>query len=129
MKRQSRKASLMLCKLGLERPGLPVQFPPGGVDYRLFGPRNHFRAIFIKCINGKVFHHVAEEIFLGPSAEEARRVLRAQLAVSRADQARLMPAGGQLAKLTDPQALLAAADPRTHLRQFYRHDLATRHRA
>ena len=74
VKRQGCKASLTLRQLALDGPGLPVQFPPGRVDYRPCGPRNRFRSVFTKCINSKVFHHVAEEVFLGPSAEEGRRI-------------------------------------------------------
>src|SRR5881409_41558 len=39
-----------------------------------------------------------------------------------------MTTGGQLTNLTNPQAIFAAADPGTHLRQLHRHDLAARHR-
>ena len=74
-----------------------------------------------------MFHHVAEKVFLGPSAEEPARILQAQLAVGGADQARLMPAAGQLANLADPQTLAPIADPGAHLGQLHRQDFAAGH--
>ena len=49
------------------------------VDHRPLGLRNLLRAVLVKQINGKVLHHVAEEVFLGPSTEQSNRILAAPI--------------------------------------------------
>ena len=71
-----------------------------------------------------MFHHVAEEVFLGPSTEQPDRILQRRLAEDRADQADLVPTLGQLADLPHPEPALPVADPRPSLGQFQRHPLA-----
>ena len=128
MQRQRGEAGLAVSQLGLDRARLAVQFPPRGVDHGPLGLRNLLRAILVKQINGKVFHHVAEEVFLGPSTEHRRRILERELAVSRADQADLMPTLGQLANFSYPEPALRVADPRAPLCQLQRNLFAARQR-
>ena len=71
-----------------------------------------------------MLHRVAEEVFLRPSTEQPRRVPHSRLAVSRADQARLVTGGGELANLSHPQASAAVADPRAPFGQVQRGRLA-----
>src|SRR3974390_2692960 len=113
-----------MSQLGFDRPFPPVQFSPLGVDHGPLGLRNLLRAILVKQVNGKVFHHVAEEVFLRPSAEQTSRVPHRRSAKSRADQADLMPTGGQLADLPHPQPALAVSDPTAPLGKLKR-DLLT----
>ena len=106
MQRQGGEAGLPMGQLGFDRSPLAVQFPPLGVDHRPLGLRNLLRAILVKQINGKVLHHVAEEVFLGPSTEQPSRIPHPRLAEGRADQAHLVPTGGQLADLPHPEPVL-----------------------
>src|SRR5262249_15565078 len=120
--------SLSVGQLGLHRALLAIQFPPPRVDYRPLGLRNFLGCILAKQINGKVFHHVVEEVFLRPATEQSGRIYRCRIAEGRADEAYLVPAGSQLANLAHPEAALLVADPRPSLGQFQRNLLTSRQR-
>ncbi len=88
------KASLLMGQLGFDRASPVVQLSPLGVDHRTLGLRNLLRAILVKQVDTKVFHHVAQEVFLGPSAKQPRSIRERRLAEGRADQADLVPTVG-----------------------------------
>jgi hypothetical protein len=71
---------------------MAVQVPPTRVDHKPLRVRNRLRPMLAKQVNRKVFHHVVEEVFLTPSAEEPHAVLHPRGAIRRADQAHLMAA-------------------------------------
>src|SRR5208283_776445 len=126
--RESGKASSTSRQLGLDGLFLAVQIPPTRVDHGSLGVRNLLRPIFTKQVNRKVFHHVVEEVFLTPSTEQTHTIFHPRSAVSRADQARLMPGDRQLANLSHPQPVFPITDPRPALRKEHRYSLTGGHR-